>query len=213
MPSWRGRKARPATKIRPISPAISHSAGLKPTTSSSRPPTKKPTPFMAFFEPVKYATHLNNWPAPSADVALMADFDAVLVKSLASPAMPCAATTQATEAASVQPGSSADSMARPAICKRLADRQHARDAEARGQPAAAQIGDDAGEFVEQEQESEREGRVAELEEMQQHQHAQRAVDQGEAPVGRRDDQVMSRRRCHHASASITMLARSTMRQT
>ncbi len=71
---------------------------------------------MAFFEPVKYATHLNSWPAPSADVALMADFDAVLVKSLASPAMPCATTTQATEAAAVQPGSSADSMARPAIC-------------------------------------------------------------------------------------------------
>ena len=71
---------------------------------------------MAFFEPVKYATHLNSCPAPWADVALMADFDAVLVKSLASPAMPCATTTQATEAASVQPGSSADSMARPAIC-------------------------------------------------------------------------------------------------
>ena len=30
--------------------------------------------------------------------------------------MPCAATTQATDAAAVQPGSSADSMASPAIC-------------------------------------------------------------------------------------------------
>ena len=79
-------------------PAISHSAGWKPTSSSSRPPTKKPTPFIAFFEPVNQATHLNSWPLPSADVALIADFDAVLVKSLATPAMPCATTTQATEA-------------------------------------------------------------------------------------------------------------------
>ena len=146
---------------------------------------------MAFFEPVNYATHLNSWPAPSADVALIADFDAVLVKSLASPAMPCATTTQATDAAAVQPGSSADSMSEAGDLQRLADRQHARDAEARGQPAAAEIGDDAGELVEQEQEGERERRVAELEEMQQHQHAQRAVDQGEAPVGGGDDQVVA----------------------
>jgi len=59
---------------------------------------------------------LKSWPAPSADVALIADFDAVLVKSFASPAMPWAATTQATDAAAVQPGSSADSIASPATC-------------------------------------------------------------------------------------------------
>ena len=72
---------------------------------------------MAFFEPVNHATHRNNWPAPSAAVALMADFDAVLVTSLATPAMPCAITTQTTEAAALQPGSSIDSMTIPAICR------------------------------------------------------------------------------------------------
>ena len=72
-------------------------------------------PFIAFFEPVNQATHLKSWPEPSAAVALMADFDAVLVKSFARPAIPWAATTQATEAAAVQAGSSTDSMPRPAI--------------------------------------------------------------------------------------------------
>ena len=70
---------------------------------------------MAFFEPVNQATHLKSWPAAAPAVALMADFEAVLVKSLASPAMPCAATTQATEAAAVHAGSRADSISRPAI--------------------------------------------------------------------------------------------------
>ena len=116
LPSWRGRSSTPATKMTPMIAAISHRAGLNPITSSSRPPTKKPMPFMAFFEPVKYATHLKSWPAPSADVALMADLDAVFVKSLASPAMPCAATTQATDAATVQAGSSIESITSPAIC-------------------------------------------------------------------------------------------------
>ena len=79
-------------------------------------------PFIAFFEPVNQATHLNSWPEPppsleAADVALIADFDAVLVRSLATPAMPCAPTTQATDAAAVQAGSSIDSIRRPAICR------------------------------------------------------------------------------------------------
>jgi len=68
--------------------AISQSAPRNPSASSSNPPTKKPMPFMAFFEPVKKATHLNSCPAPSTDVALIADLEAVLVKSLARPAMP-----------------------------------------------------------------------------------------------------------------------------
>ena len=46
----------------------------------------------------------------------MALFDAVLVRSLAMPAMPCANTTQATEAAALQVGSRPDSMTRPTIC-------------------------------------------------------------------------------------------------
>ena len=47
-------------------------------------------PFIAFFEPVNHATQRNNWPAPPSALALMADFDAVLVRSLAMPATPSA---------------------------------------------------------------------------------------------------------------------------
>ena len=60
--------------------------------------------FMAFFEPVNQATQRNSWPLPSVEVALIADFEAVLVTSLAIPAMPCARTTQITDAAALQPG-------------------------------------------------------------------------------------------------------------
>ena len=74
----------------------------KPMVSSNRPPTKKPAPFIAFLEPVNQATHLNNCPEPPSDVALIADFEAVLVMSLATPAMPWAATTQATDSAALQ---------------------------------------------------------------------------------------------------------------
>ncbi len=70
---------------------------------------------MAFFEPVNQATHRKSCPLPSAEVALIADFEAVLVRSLATPAMPWAITTHATDAAAPQPGSSADSISRPAI--------------------------------------------------------------------------------------------------
>jgi hypothetical protein len=96
--------------------------------------------------------------------------------------------------------------------KGLAHRQHAGNAEARRQPAAGEIGHDARELIEQEQERQGERRVAELEEMQQYEHAERTVDQGEPPIRRRDDQIVANRRRHHASASITMLARSIMRQ-
>jgi hypothetical protein len=85
--------------------------------SSNRPPTKKPAPFIAFFDPVNQATHLNNCPEPPSDVALMADFEAVLVRSLATPAMPCAPTTHATDKAAPQAGLSAESKRRPAICR------------------------------------------------------------------------------------------------
>ena len=47
--------------------------------------------------------------------------------------------------------------------------------------------------------------------MQQHQHAQRAVGQREAPIARGDDRVVAHGR-HQALLSMTMLARSTMRQ-
>ncbi len=117
LPSCRGRRTRPARKMVPSRPAIAQSAGLKPMTSRSRPPTKKPTPFIAFFDPVNQATHRKSWPLPSDEVALIADLEAVLVRSLATPATPCAATTHATENAALHCGSRNDSMISPAICR------------------------------------------------------------------------------------------------
>ena len=154
----------------------------KPTICSRKPPTKKPAPFVAFFEPVNQATQRNNCPRALSDVALIALFEAVLVRSLATPAMPCAATTQATEAAAPQAGSSADSMHEPGDLQDQAGHQHARDAEARRQPAAAEIGEDAGRLVQQEQERQHERRVAEAVEVQQHQHAHRAVGEREQEI-------------------------------
>ena len=82
---------------------------------------KKPTPFMAFLLPVNQATHLKSWPEPwlcaRSAVILMADLLAVLVRSLATPQMPCATTTQATDMAAVQPGCNMDSNTKPTICK------------------------------------------------------------------------------------------------
>ena len=172
---------------------------------------------MAFLEPVNQATHLNSRPSAfsaraSFSATLIADLEAVLVRSLATPQMPCAATTQATDSAAAQAGDSADSTRKPQDLRREAHGQHARDAEARGQPAADQVGDDARRLVEQEQEGQREGRIAELEEVQQHQHAQRAVGQGEAPVGGRDDGVVAGAGRHQMPASRMWQARSTMRQ-
>ena len=136
---------------------------------------KKPAPLVAFFEPVNHATQRNNCPAPSCDVALIAHFDAVLVRSLATPAMPCAATTQATDSAAPQAGFKRRQHAQPGDLQHQAGRQHARNAEARRQPAAADIGEDARRLVQQEQERQHERRVAEAVEMQQHQHADGAV--------------------------------------
>ena len=78
---------------------------------------KKPAPLVAFFEPVNQATQRNNCPMSCVEDALIALFDDVLVRSLATPATPCAITTQATDAAAPQEGCSADSMMSPPICR------------------------------------------------------------------------------------------------
>jgi hypothetical protein len=95
---------------------MAHSAAWKPSVCSSTPPRKKPTPFMAFLLPVKNATHLKSLPEALPAVSLMADLLAVLVRSLATPQMPCATTTQATEAAAAHCGCSAESIRKPVIC-------------------------------------------------------------------------------------------------
>jgi hypothetical protein len=66
--------------------------------------------------PVKKAAHLKSWPEALPAVSLIADLLAVLVRSLATPQMPCASTTQATDIAAVQAGDSADSSRKPVIC-------------------------------------------------------------------------------------------------
>ena len=75
---------------------------------------------MAFLLPVNQATHLNSCPLPwslaCACVTLMADLLAVLVRSLATPQMPCASTTQATDMAAVHSGCRAESKPKPMIC-------------------------------------------------------------------------------------------------
>ena len=102
--------------------AISQSEWAKPKACSITPPKKKPRPFMAFLLPVNHATHLKSWLLPPSSalawacVILMADLLAVLVKSLATPQMPCAITTQATDIAMVQLGSSKESNTNPLIC-------------------------------------------------------------------------------------------------
>ena len=77
---------------------------------------------MAFLLPVNQATHLKSWLLPPSSalacacVTLMADLLAVLVRSLATPQMPCATTTQATDMAAVHAGLSSDSRVKPVIC-------------------------------------------------------------------------------------------------
>ncbi len=94
------------------------------------------------------------------------------------------------------------------------DREHAGDAVTGREPAADQVGGDARRLVEQEQEGQREGRIAQTKEVQQHEHAQRAVRQGETPIGGGDDGVVARA-CGHGLQMPTASrwqARSIMRQ-
>ena len=116
LPISRGTNSSTPASTTASSAAMAHSDCWKPSVCSSSPPRKKPTPFIAFLLPVKKATHLNSWPEAVPAVSLMADLLAVLVRSLATPQMPCAPTTQATEAATVQPGCRADSSRKPVIC-------------------------------------------------------------------------------------------------
>ena len=116
LPISGGTKASTPASTSASSAAIAHSAAWNPSACSSTPPRKKPAPFIAFLLPVKKATHLNSRPDASPAVSLMADLLAVLVRSLATPHTPWAATTQATESAADQSGDSADSSRKPVIC-------------------------------------------------------------------------------------------------
>ena len=72
-----------------------------------------------------------------------------------------------------------------------ADEERGLEAEAGADVAAEEIGDDAKDFVEDEQRSHRERRVAEVVEVEQHQHAGGAVGNGIGPVGRGNQNVVA----------------------
>ena len=116
LPIKAGTKASTPISTAASAAAMAHRAAWKPSVCSSTPPRKKPAPFIAFLLPVKKATHLKRRPDALPAVSLMADLLAVLVRSLATPHTPWASTTQATDAAAVQPGCKADSSRKPAIC-------------------------------------------------------------------------------------------------
>ena len=101
-PRVRGSDSITPTSTTASMPAISHNAGRKPANCSRKPPMKKPAPLVAFFDPVNQATQRNNCPMSWVDEALIALFDEVLVSSLATPATPCASTTQTTDIAAPQ---------------------------------------------------------------------------------------------------------------
>src|SRR3990167_9097161 len=115
LPMSGGTKPTTPASTSTSSPAMAQSECWKPSACSNTPPRKKPKPFMAFLLPVNQATHLKSWllswssALACACVILMADLLAVLVRSLATPQMPCATTTQATDIAAVQAGLSSES--------------------------------------------------------------------------------------------------------
>ena len=70
------------------------SAVRKLVVVSSSPPTKNPTPFSAFFEPVSSATQRYSWPDASAGtMSLIALLELIFVRSLAMPLSACATMT------------------------------------------------------------------------------------------------------------------------
>ena len=70
------------------------SAVRKLVVVSSSPPTKNPTPFSAFFEPVSSATQRYSWPDASAGtMSLIALLALIFVRSLAMPLSACATMT------------------------------------------------------------------------------------------------------------------------
>ena len=76
-------------------------------------------------------------------------------------------------------------------------------------PSAEEIRDDPEELIEQEQERDGNAVVAELVKMQNHQHPERAVGDGEAPIGSRHQCVAAN--VVHGEESITMVGSDTGR--
>src|ERR1700716_2508284 len=81
-------------------------------------------------------------------------------------------------------------LSRPSGISAVTEHEREPQTSARGQPAADKIRDDAKELVQEKQKRELDRRVAELIEVQEHQHAQRAVGQRERPVRRSNSGIV-----------------------
>ena len=103
--------------------AIARTAPANPSSVSSAPPRKNPTPLSAFFEPVRMATHLYSVPCwlsgTRSLIELLAD---ILFRSLAIPDNACAPITQGTvshAAGTVSINSATTCIARPRFIVRF----------------------------------------------------------------------------------------------
>ena len=81
-----GRKAMTSRSTISTPVAITDNAPRKPSTDSRNPPTKKPAPFSAFFDPVSTATHLKRpESSPFGTSTFTALFALIFVRSFAIP--------------------------------------------------------------------------------------------------------------------------------
>ncbi|MNP37137.1 hypothetical protein D3C76_1305700 [compost metagenome] len=110
--------------------AMASTARVKPSSASRAPPRKKPTPFSAFFEPVRMATHLYRVPCWLFGTrSLMELLALILFRSLAMPDSACAAITQGTvsqAAGTVSISKASTCMPRPMFMVRLSPRRAPR---------------------------------------------------------------------------------------
>jgi hypothetical protein len=150
--------------------AMPSTATLNPAVASSAAPSRKPSPFTAFFDPVSSATQRNN-PSPSVGASsFTADFDDILDRSLATPDAPCTSITKATEVPMAQAGSSCVSASKRHHLQAQPRIKRPRQPEARGDPARRQVRDHARDLVEHEEIGQLHRREAQRVEMQQDQH-------------------------------------------
>ena len=137
---------------------------------------RSPTPFIAFLLPVNHATQRNSWPEASPrrelDRRLAGGLGQVLGHAAHALRQHHPRDRERRPPAAAR---RADSSRNPAICVASPTASmRAMPKRVASQPPT-RFAPNAGRLVQQEQEGERERRVAEPVEMQQHQHAQRAV--------------------------------------
>src|SRR6056297_621408 len=83
-----GMKISTATRIAARTAAIPSTAQTKPSVASSAAPRRNPSPFTAFFDPVRIATQRNSPPFSAGASSFTADFDDILARSFATPEAP-----------------------------------------------------------------------------------------------------------------------------